>query len=102
METMSKYFSKKDLLRKKSEDWAREKEKEWVDADSVLTFAEWCYQQGKADEREKAIEKIHSFFVDEMNKLETDSDDDFEYFKDNKKVDELLSMNKRLCRKIME
>lgn len=96
METMSKYFSKE------REKWMSQKVDEFIKDDSNLTFAEWCYQQGKADERENVIEKIHSFFVDEMNKLETDSDDDFEYFKDNKKVDELLSMNKRLCRKIME
>lgn len=35
--------------RKKSEEWVKHKSEEYSKADSDLTFAEWCYQQGKAD-----------------------------------------------------
>lgn len=35
--------------RKQSENWVREKANEFVKLNSELTFAEWCYQQGKKD-----------------------------------------------------
>lgn len=35
--------------RKKSEEWVKHKSEEYCKADSDLTFAEWCYEQGKAD-----------------------------------------------------
>lgn len=35
--------------RKQSERWVREKANEFNKTTSGLTFAEWCYQQGKAD-----------------------------------------------------
>lgn len=35
--------------RKESEKWAREKADEFTKLDTDLTFAEWCYRQGKAD-----------------------------------------------------
>lgn len=35
--------------RKQSEDWARRMAYEFDKANSLLTFAEFCYEQGKAD-----------------------------------------------------
>ena len=35
--------------RKKSEAWVKEKANEFTQLDCDLTFAEWCYQQGRSD-----------------------------------------------------
>lgn len=59
-------------------------------------------KQIRADEREKIIAIIHSFFRDEMDKLETDYDGIDEYYKDTQKVDMFLHMNKEICTRIKE
>lgn len=58
--------------------------------------------QIRADERAKVIEIIHTFFAEELDKLETDYDGDDEYYKDTKKANDLLSLNKRLCERVKE
>lgn len=56
----------------------------------------------RADEKAKVVKIIHSFFCDEMDKLETDYDGIDEYYKDTKKAKELLNLNKRLCERVKE
>lgn len=60
------------------------------------------YTKGRADEREKIIAIIHSFFRDELDKLETVCDGSDEYYKDTLKVDMILHMNKEICTRIKE
>lgn len=44
--------------RKKSEQWVKEKADEFTKLDTDLTFAEWCYRQGKADGRVEALDEL--------------------------------------------
>lgn len=46
--------------RKKSEEWAKEKACEFCKKDSDLTFAEWCYQKGRADVESELLESKDS------------------------------------------
>lgn len=49
--------------RKSSVEWVKHKSEEFCKTDSDLTFAEWCYKQGKADGiREFAEEYETSIF----------------------------------------
>lgn len=59
--------------RRKSEAWAREKAFEFCVANSDLTFAEWCYQLGKAVERRKFAEWLKD--NDYLNSIEFTEDD---------------------------
>lgn len=49
--------------RKQSEDWARRMAYEFDKANSHLTFAEFCYEQGKADGVREFAEKIKSHMM---------------------------------------
>lgn len=75
MATMSQYFTKEDLTkRKESEHWAREKADEYAKANSDLTFAEWCYRQGRTDERAKTIDEAIENVIPTL--CENDVDDE--------------------------
>lgn len=54
--------------RKKSEQWVKEKANEFImsEADCSLTFAEWCYLQGKADGRTEALDDIAEDFNEHL------------------------------------
>lgn len=74
--------------RKKSEEWARHKSEEFCKADSDLTFAEWCYQQGKADTIEEKEEKT-SKLISELKEIpQKCSNEDYEEY--HVLADELL------------
>lgn len=58
-----------NLKRKESEKWVSKKADEFVEAnvDNEITFAEWCYQQGKSD----AIEECIALFREWQPRLAT-------------------------------
>lgn len=52
--------------RKKSEQWVRNKATEYVALDTDLTFAEWCYQEGRADERKRVLDEAYDVLADKL------------------------------------